>query len=247
MSYKIEHNLNSRKGLPNSLIVKENGGYATADTSLLKMNDDLSLFYVYLNHISSIQHYGKIVEEENYFLYSIEQESLWTNIGLEYRYFMKKLQALIDAGYITKIKTISRGNTLYKTNGITLHTKLAIPLLFLHTPKLTWTNKIRFFKLLLTLQMSNTETYKFLPTTNKSKNPMTGLTGVALTELTQELIKNGFVNPNDRLISTESVLLNISVDVTAHRVINEWNLTAKLKKANAEIKKLKRQQPQTTS
>jgi len=212
MEHKINHSLTAgSKGIPNMILVKESGGYSNADTSLLKLSDDITLFYVYILYMSYNQRKSGIVNYDNQFLYHGNDPDLWEDLQFTQEYFMKKLNKLEAEGCIKRISG-RRKEILYHVNPVELTDKMAIPVVFITSRLLSWTNKIRFFKLLLTLQKNKIQEYKYLPSSNKTVNPKTGLTPKALDELTRDFIAAGFIDPNERIINTTNVLCHIQLE-----------------------------------
>jgi hypothetical protein len=234
-SLKLIHNLNHSKSLPNMTIVRQERGYAEANTILSKLSDDLALFYVYIRYLSNIQRKAEVVKE-HYFLYNSQEENMWEDIGIDRRYFVDKLAKLEKNNHIIK-QDGGKRLLLYYIPPMEFEEEVIIPMLFLTSKELAWLTKIRFFKLLLHLQKNKIDTVPYRPSSDKSVSKVHGLSPLVLTQLFKDLAVAGFVDAQANIIDTTQILTNISMQVAEQNIVTATNERMKRRKAEATIKK----------
>jgi hypothetical protein len=226
---RVLHQTNFSKSVASDKYIRSNKGYTTTDTSLTNLSDDIALFYVYIRYISNVQ-FKVGTAPENHFYYSSQEPITWENILLDRRYFVDKLNSLESKGYLTKIEGGKR-SILYRIHFIDFEEEVNIPVLFLTSKKLSWLSKIRFFKLLLSLQKNKITEITYKPSLNKSVNPFTGLTPKALTELIKSMQQAGYVDIQNNTINTSSVLRNMHLDIAEQHMESSYELSSQLVKA----------------
>jgi hypothetical protein len=234
-SLKLIHNLNHSKSLPNMTIVRQERGYAEANTILSKLSDDLALFYVYIRYLSNIQRKAEITKE-HHFLYNSQEDNMWEDIGIDRRYFVDKLTKLEKNNYVVK-QDGGKRMLLYYIPPMEFEEEVIIPMLFLTSKDLSWLTKIRFFKLLLHLQKNKIDTVPYRPSSDKSVSKVHGLSPAVLTQLFKDLAVAGFVDAQANIIDTTQILTNISMQVAEQNIVTATNERMKRRKAEATIKK----------
>lgn len=162
-SLKIE--VPSQKGLGNNTVVRRTGGYGKEQRET-PLPLTLQTFLFYLRYRAS----RNVNTDE--FVYNMEDEYLWKDIGISSKTFTNKLKDLVDEGILERTAGMRKVVT-YKIVSACSE-ELKIPLGILLNRRLDWEIKIKLFKMFKAAVENGGEL--FLPILSKnSKEPITGI------------------------------------------------------------------------
>jgi len=162
-SLKIE--VPSQKGLGNNTVVRRTGGYGKEQRETT-LPLTLQTFLFYLRYRAN----RNVNKDE--FVYNMEDEYLWKDIGISSKTFTNKLKDLVDKGVLERTAGMRKIVT-YKIIS-TCSEELKIPLGILLNRRLDWEIKIKLFKMFKAAVENGGEL--LLPILSKnSKEPITGI------------------------------------------------------------------------